>query len=1239
MKKLLSIFLILCMMASLLVLPVSATEFTDMPSQDAWSYNAMTAAVENGLFQGRNGKLLPHETLTRAQLAAVLNRAFGAQAQADVSQFTDIAKTAWYYADIAKAVRMGAFQGGTNGTIRPNDPISRQEAFTVLSRVFHLADVDLAALDAFSDKSDVSAYAKLPLAAMVQAGYVGGARGKLLPRSPMTREQFAQVLYKLLGNYITKPGTVTQDMTGNVMINVPEVTLQNLTITGDLILGDGVGNGAVTLDSVTVTGRLVIRGGGSESIILRNKTSVGSAILCKAGDGGVRLHTEDGCKVETVYIDDGRDDIILDGSFDHVFVQTDAPLVLNNAAVTDLTVSAENASIKSQGTTVVSTAQIAKAATGAVLTVDAGTKVTKVESAAPGVKIAGSGTVTQAVISGSNTAVNVNGAKVTVQAGATGVTQSGSTVTPTASGSGGSSSGGGSTVPPSIVVTSDAQLLTAIKDTRYLDIYVGNESSTAAQSFTIPASAGALTMGSGRSLYVMDNKNGDPTKLTIESGASLTVDTLVVQGYLQNLGTITPTAKLELAGMGILENRGILELTACTVDNSQWGAILNKRDTGTINGKDVASEIGYCLVVDIIESDTTLADTTWTDSTLIPMGVTVNVPDGKTLTFGDSGSDTLIVAGALNVQTDGNLANKGYIRILRGSLNNAGTLNNDSSIENSGVLKNTGTLNATSFSISLGPYGGTFDDLGGTTSIGQINLPVKTEAALRASLSGGTVVEIADDITLTSNLTIDRHMAVGSDYTLTIADGVQVTLAENATINMNERASLTVAGQLDIGAASGGVFMAENASLTIATGGVLNNSKELYAYKGTLNNSGTLTNRGKMLLDGVAFTHGGDGAALANSNVGEIELVGGAFNISTAEAGSLSNAGSMRIVDRYWAVAFQGEHKENATCSVTLDSGKAAFKSGSNKPEYIAEVYSAEDFGKAETTQSGKAATSYVLSVYSQLEFKRSVEFTTDKTLSAFADYWVVNDGERKTTLTVASGTLTVGGTSTLHVLDGALNIAAGATLAINDYRTVEVLIDGGLDNKGTILFDAGNLTVYYEEVVGNDPIEIKHFATIPDILPDRTSEVAIVHTPAGLVSAADDSRYTSIEILGNSDITLKDDLTITKPLYIETGSSLTVPVGKTLTLVGNNSVIHSIKLKNDGEVSVLGALALTNKFEFSNNGSLAIGVAAAVTTTDSYLYNHGSITVNKTGTLTGQYSGIPATGDGNYNEPSNYAD
>ena len=230
------------------------SDFSDFPTD--WSAPAMTHAVQNGLLNGSDGKILPKGLLTRAQMATMVNRAFASSAKASLTSFTDMVPGVWHYDEMAKSVQMGVFQGA-DGKLSPDDPITREQAFAVLARAFGLADGRAAALNKFSDGAQVSSWAKGAVAALVEQGYVTGADGALNPQSNITRAEFAQVMDALVAAYGDQD-LKDQTVEGNLILRTNS-TLENVTVKGDLILADGVS--AARLKNVTVTGRLVVRGG------------------------------------------------------------------------------------------------------------------------------------------------------------------------------------------------------------------------------------------------------------------------------------------------------------------------------------------------------------------------------------------------------------------------------------------------------------------------------------------------------------------------------------------------------------------------------------------------------------------------------------------------------------------------------------------------------------------------------------------------------------------------------------------------------------------------------------------------------------------------------------------------------------------------------------------------------------------------------------------------------------------
>ena len=263
-----------------------ATDFKDF-DQSAWYAEAVSAAVENGLLYGRNSNVIdPNGNLTRAEMAAIINRAFGCYKTADISQYKDVAKNAWYYKDVQLAVQMGTYNGRSSASMAPDAPITRQEAMTVVARALQL-DLERyskADLSKFSDRSQISDWALPYVRSMVGAGYIHGRTHGLAPQDTITRAEFAQIFYNIIKTYITAPGTYEKDHDGNLLIRCAGVNLKDLTVDGDLILGNGVADGKITLDNVTVTGRLVVWGGGTKAVYCNNGTNMPEIVVCRVDD-------------------------------------------------------------------------------------------------------------------------------------------------------------------------------------------------------------------------------------------------------------------------------------------------------------------------------------------------------------------------------------------------------------------------------------------------------------------------------------------------------------------------------------------------------------------------------------------------------------------------------------------------------------------------------------------------------------------------------------------------------------------------------------------------------------------------------------------------------------------------------------------------------------------------------------------------------------------------------------------
>lgn len=272
-----------------------ATDFRDY-DRTAWYAEAVSAAVDNGLLYGKSSTIIdPNGDMTRAEMAAIINRSFGCYVKADISKYADVSKSKWYYDDIAMSVQMGTYNGRSSSSMAPDAPISRQEAMTVVARALEL-DYDAYAktdLSAFSDRDKISAWALPYVRSMVGAGYIHG-RGKILaPLDNITRSEFAQIFYNIIGTYIVSKGTYDKDIKGSVLVRTDDVTFKDMTVDGDLIIGCGAADGKIVLDNVTVKGRLLVWGGGVAAIYCNNGTNMPAVVVARVDDAVKVIYDRD----------------------------------------------------------------------------------------------------------------------------------------------------------------------------------------------------------------------------------------------------------------------------------------------------------------------------------------------------------------------------------------------------------------------------------------------------------------------------------------------------------------------------------------------------------------------------------------------------------------------------------------------------------------------------------------------------------------------------------------------------------------------------------------------------------------------------------------------------------------------------------------------------------------------------------------------------------------------------------
>ena len=108
--------------------------FTDVAS-GAWYNNAVSTLTRAGILDGyEDGSFRPNASITRAEFTKIAVSFFKHAGGASSNPFSDVPESAWYAEFVKAAAELGLIDGYEDGTFRPNAPITRAEACTIVNR-------------------------------------------------------------------------------------------------------------------------------------------------------------------------------------------------------------------------------------------------------------------------------------------------------------------------------------------------------------------------------------------------------------------------------------------------------------------------------------------------------------------------------------------------------------------------------------------------------------------------------------------------------------------------------------------------------------------------------------------------------------------------------------------------------------------------------------------------------------------------------------------------------------------------------------------------------------------------------------------------------------------------------------------------------------------------------------------------------------------------------------------------
>ncbi|MEH2348288.1 MAG: S-layer homology domain-containing protein [Nostoc sp.] len=181
---------------------LAQTTFSDV-SSNYWASQFIQQLSQRGVIAGfPDGSFRPEEAVTRAQFAAMVNKAFQKSQQRSPINFADVPSNYWASSAIQQAYTIGFLSGYPGNRFEPNQAIPRQQVLVSLANGLEYSPSGNteSTLQYFNDASTIASYARSPIAAATEKQIVVNYPNVkfLNPTATATRAQVAAFIYQAL---------------------------------------------------------------------------------------------------------------------------------------------------------------------------------------------------------------------------------------------------------------------------------------------------------------------------------------------------------------------------------------------------------------------------------------------------------------------------------------------------------------------------------------------------------------------------------------------------------------------------------------------------------------------------------------------------------------------------------------------------------------------------------------------------------------------------------------------------------------------------------------------------------------------------------------------------------------------------------------------------------------------------------------------------------------------------------
>ena len=192
-KRIASILLAISMLLSMVFVANATVTFSDI--QGHWAKEYIEYWVGKGVINGyADGTFLPNNQMTRAEVCKVLMMAYEMPQDVESLGFTDVAANSWYYTYVNACAAFGAVDGYPDHTFRPDGKITRSEAVKMIALSAGLSQ-EANGVENFLDASKIPAWSLGYWNALYQVGAISGdGDGTLRPNDNITRAEVIKLL-------------------------------------------------------------------------------------------------------------------------------------------------------------------------------------------------------------------------------------------------------------------------------------------------------------------------------------------------------------------------------------------------------------------------------------------------------------------------------------------------------------------------------------------------------------------------------------------------------------------------------------------------------------------------------------------------------------------------------------------------------------------------------------------------------------------------------------------------------------------------------------------------------------------------------------------------------------------------------------------------------------------------------------------------------------------------------------